>query len=198
MPVESPVADLALVDGDLDFVWGGDPPLRGDRAKFVVEGTRKAVLVILVSGEQVQQIMADNPGASGFNPVVYMTRDEQTDNEKQTRSPVEKWEVGMMARLINTAEAQYKFAKGRYADYATLLSSGQLKETGGREFTLVPGNLQSESNPLPGYRLRLLISSDGGSYELSIRDKTADCATGFFSDETGLIFEGLARECPAK
>jgi hypothetical protein len=198
MPGESPVADLTLENGDLGFVWGGDPPLRGDQAKFVVEGTKKAYLVIVVSPEQIQKIMADNPGARGFDPVISMTREAETDNEKQTGSPAEKWEVGMMARLINTAEAQYKFAKGSYADYATLLSSGQLKETGGREFTLLPRNLQSESDPLPGYRLRLLMSSDGRSYQLSIRDKTADCGTGLFSDETGVIFEGRARDCPAK
>jgi hypothetical protein len=33
---------------------------------------------------------------------------------------------------------------------------------------------------------------------LSIRDETADCATALFSDETGVIFEGPARDCPSK
>ena len=194
---ESTLAKLTLGQGDLRFVWG-EPPLDGDEARFVLEGTTKAQLVISVSAEHIQRVMSDSPGASGFDPVIYMARAAETDDEKQTRSPVEKWEVGMMARLINTAEAQYKFAKGRYADYATLLSSGQLKDTGGREFTLLPGNWRSESDPLPGYRLRLLMSSDGGSYELSIRDETADCATALFSDETGVIFEGPARDCPSK
>jgi hypothetical protein len=188
---ESPVADLTVGNGDLRFVWG-EPPLGGDEAKFVLEGTKKAVVVISVSPKQTQKIMADNPGASGFNPVIYVSREAKTDNEKQTENSAEKWEIGMMARLINTAEAQYKFAHGIYANYATLLRSGQLKKTGGREFTLLPRNLQSETDPLPGYRLRLLIPQDGNSYQLSIQETTADCGTGLFSDETGVIFEGHA------
>ena len=188
---ESPVADLTVGDGDLRFAWG-EPPLGGDEAKFVLEGTKKAQVVIMVSPEQTQKIMADNPGASGFNPVIYVSREAETDNEKQTESSAEKWEIGMMAGLINTTEAQYKFAHGIYANYAALLRSGQLKETGGREFTLLPRNLQSEADPLPGYRLRLLISQDGSSYQLSIQETTADCGTGLFSDETGVIFEGHA------
>ena len=186
---ESPVADLTVGDGDLRFVWG-EPPLGGDEAKFVLEGTEKAQVVIMVSAEQMQKIMADNPGASGFNPMIHVSREAGTDNGKQTESSAEKWEIEMMAGLINTAEAQYKFVHGIYANYATLLHSGQLKETGGREFTLLPRSLQSETNPLPGYQLRLLISQDGSSYQLSIRERTADCATGLFSDETGIIFEG--------
>lgn len=188
---ESPVADLTVGDGDLRFVWG-EPPLGGDEARFVLEGTEKAQVVIMVSAEQTQKIMADNPAASGFNPMIHVSREAETDNGKQTESSAEKWEIGMMAGLINTAEAQYKFAHGIYADYATLLHSGQLKETGGREFTLLPRSLQSETTPLPGYQLRLLISQDGSSYQLSIQQRTADCATGLFSDETGIIFEGHA------
>ncbi len=38
---ESPVADLTVGDGDLRFVWG-EPPLGGDEAKFVLEGTKIA------------------------------------------------------------------------------------------------------------------------------------------------------------
>jgi len=194
---ESPVAHLTIGHGDLFFMWG-EPPLGGDDAKFVLEGTKKAMLVIMVSGEQGQEIMANNPAASGFNPVIYMSREAETDNGKQTESSAEKWEIGNMAGLINTAEAQYKFAHGIYANYATLLHSGQLKETGGREFTLVPRSLQSETDPLPGYRLRLLLSRDGSSYQLSIQQKTADCGTGLFSDETGVIFEGHALDVDAR
>ena len=194
-PGESPIADLTVRGGDLSFVWGGDPPLHGGQCKFVLEGSQKASLIILVTAEEMQKIMADNSGASGFNPVVSMTREAET--KEQTERPAEKWEAAFMARLINTAEAQYKFANGSYADYATLLRSGQLRETGGREFTVLPGNWQSETNPLPGYRVRLWISSDGSSYQLSIRKKTADCGTGLFSDETGVVLDGQPSDCPA-
>lgn len=188
---ESPVAGLTVGDGDLRFVWG-EPPLGGDEAKFVLEGTKKAQVVIMVSPEQMQKIMAETPGASGFNPVIYVSREAEADTGRQPESSAEKWEIGIMAGLINTAEAQYKFVHGIYANYATLLRSGQLKETGGREFTLLPRNFQSEADPLPGYRFRLLISQDGSSYQLSIQERTADCGTGLFSDETGVVFEGHA------
>ena len=103
-----------------------------------------------------------------------MSREERTDTDSQGKaegSP-EKWQVGRLVGLINTAEAQYKFAHGVYAAYATLLRSGPLKDTGGREFTVLPGNLQSETDPLPGYRFRLLVSPGGSSYQLSIQDTT--------------------------
>lgn len=188
---ESPLVDLTVGDGDLSFVWSGDLPLRGDQAKFVVEGTKKAYVVIVASSpDQFQKIIADNPGASGFNPVIYLSRETETDNEKQTEKAPEKWEVRAMAGLINTAEAQYRFAHATYADYSTLFRSGQLEATGGREFTLLPRNLHSETDPLPGYRIHLLVSQPGTSYQLSIQARTADCGTGLFSDETGVIFEG--------
>jgi hypothetical protein len=47
---ESPVAHLTIGQADFFFVWG-EPPLGGDEAKFVLEGTEKAMLVIMVSGD---------------------------------------------------------------------------------------------------------------------------------------------------
>lgn len=199
MPGDSPIEDLGVSDGDLGFVWNSDARLRGDRVKFVLQGTKKAQLVIMVSAEQIRKVMADNPGAGGFNPVIYLNRELESENEKQAAAPSEKsWEPGMMAALINTAEAQYKFATGVYADYPTLLQSGQLRETGGREFTALPGNLQSISDPLPGFRLHLLTSPNDGSYQLSIQEKAKDCGVGFFTDETGVIFEGRPSGCAVK
>jgi hypothetical protein len=103
-----------------------------------------------------------------------------------------------MARLINTAEAQYKFANGHYADYRTLLYSGQLKQTVEHEFTLSPGHLESEADPLPGYLVRLSLAADAGSYQLSIREKAGDCGVGLFTDETGVIMEGRVAGCPLR
>jgi hypothetical protein len=196
MQDEFPIEDLNVSDGDLGFVWSGDSPLRGDRVKFVLEGTTKAQLVIVVRDEQMQKILADNPDASGFNPVIYLDRELESEPETQAANPAkDSWEPGMMAVLINIAEAQYKLVRGVYADYPTLLRSGQLKETGGREFTVLPGNLQSISDPLPGYRLELLTSPNGSSYQLSIQQKARDCGVGLFTDETGVIFEGRPNGC---
>jgi hypothetical protein len=192
-PGEYPIEDLSVTDGALGFVWNGDAPLRGDRVRFVIQGTTRARLVVIVTAEQIQKIIADNPTASGFDPVIFLDRELDPESWRQSSNPAEKWEVGMIAVQINTAEAQYRFGHGTYADYATLLQSGQLKETAGREFTIPPNHLLADV--LPEYRIRLLTSPDGNSYQLSIQEKTGDCGAGLFSDETGVIFEGRPSNC---
>ena len=193
---ESPISDLTVTEGELSFVWSGDPPLHGGQVGFVVQGTKVAYLLIPVSIEEMKKIMSDSPGASGFIPIIWMRRKPETGNEKQQESSAEKWEITTEASLINAAEFQYRFTHGIYADYSTLLRSGELQKTGGRQFTLVPKNLQSATDPLPGYLLRLLVSPDGSSYQLSIQEKTpTDCAPGVFSDETGVIFDGHTLGC---
>ena len=194
---ESPIVDLTVRGGDLGFVWGGDPPLRGGECKFVLEGTQRASLIIPASAEEMQKIVADNPGARGFDPVISMSRETEPEINEPTES-VKQWEPTFMTRLINTAEAQYKFAHGNYADYTTLLRSGQLKNTIMRESTMDPRHFQSETDPLPGFKLRLWVSHDRSSYELSIRDKKAICGTNLFSNESGVIFEGRAKDCAEK
>jgi hypothetical protein len=199
MAAESPVSDLTVSEGELDFAWSGDPPLHGGHVGFVVQGTKVAYLLIPVSIEEMKKIMSDSSGASGFIPIIWMRRSPEAGNEKQQESSVEKWEITTEVSLINAAEFQYRFANGVYADYSTLLRSGQLQKTGGRQFTLVPKNLQSATDPLPGYLLRLLVPPDGSSYQFSIQQKTsADCASGVFSDETGVIFEGHTLGCSGK
>jgi len=101
-----------------------------------------------------------------------------------------------MAKLINTAESQYNFANGSYADYHTLVQSGQLEDTDRREFKILPEHFRSETNPLPGYGLRLLLSPDAHAYQLSIQEQEADCGIKLFTDETGIILEGHAFDCP--
>jgi hypothetical protein len=187
---ESPVSDLTVREGQVFFAWMGDPPLRGGQARFVVQGTEVAYLSIPVSAEEMQKIMSHNPGATGFAPIIWMHHKSEAGNEKRQESSAEKWEVTTVASLINAAEFQYRFANGIYADYPTLVRSGQLQKTRG-QFTAVPTTVQSVSDPLPGYLIRLVVTPDGRSYQLSIQEKMfVDCALGIFSDETGIIFDG--------
>lgn len=196
---ESPVSDLKVGEGGLSFAWSGDPPLHGGQVKFVAEGKNVAYMNIPVSSEELKMIISGSPGTNGFLPTIRMRRETEAGNESQQGSATEKWKGAFTARLINEAESQFRFDHGIYADYPTLLRSGQLKKTGGFNFTIVPINLQSATDPLPGYLIRLLVSRDGSSYRLSIQEKTsADCASGFFSDETGVIFDGHTAECSAK
>lgn len=92
---------------------------------------------------------------------------------------------------VKRGSFQYRFAHRIYADYPTLVRSGQLQKTAGRQFTFAPKTVESVSDPLPGYLIRVVITPDGRSYQLSIQKKTfVDCAPGLFSDETGIIFDG--------
>jgi hypothetical protein len=135
MPGESSLADLTVSSGDLEFVWAGDPPLHGGQAKFVLEGTEVACLLISVSEEESLKMMADNH-ARGFNPIIWMRR--LGDTAPAPNSEAEASRSTAMAMLINTAEEQYRFTHGNYADYPTLVRSGQLEKTAGHEFTFFP------------------------------------------------------------
>src|SRR3979411_1780498 len=100
--------------------------------------------------------------------------------------------------VINAGEFQYNLKNGIYADYPTLVRSGELQKMVERRVTLYPKTLNSETNPLPGYLLRLLVSPDGTFYQFSIQQKTsAQCALGLYGDETGIVFETHPRECSA-
>jgi hypothetical protein len=198
MTAETPVSNLTVSEDELDFTWSGDSPLQGGQVRLFIEGTEVAYLLIPVSTEEMKKIMADSPGARGFTPVIWMRREPEAGNETQREGSAKKWEIMTTARLINAAEFSYRFKNGTYADYPTLVRSGELQKTGARKFTLGPKTLDSETNPLPGYLLRLLVSPDGTSYQFSILEKTrADCAPGLYSDETGVIFEGHPGECSA-
>jgi hypothetical protein len=207
---EIPLPDLRVDGGVLAFTWRENPPLDGSQVRLVVEGTQVAELVFSLYGETIRKIMAENPRASGLNPVISLRRVSENELRQMARAGAtptpsktsQKWEIRGMARLINTAEAQYKAAHGQYADYATLFRSGQLRETGEREFTLLPGNLRREStepdfDPLPGYSFRMVVAADKSSYAVSMREKTGGkCRYDVSTDETGLVTEASIPGCP--
>jgi hypothetical protein len=195
-PGESAIAVSWTGDAEFAFQWDSDPILRGNVVKFMVQGKRKAQLVIgFQSPEQGKRFMDENPGVGGVDPVITVYREGASEGPKWDRA---KWESRLMATLINTAEAQYKFAHGLYADYATLVQSGQLESTDRREFKWKPPNISSTADPLPGYSVRLVMEPDGSSYRLFILEKNNECGANWFSDETGIIVgRGRAGDCRA-
>jgi hypothetical protein len=195
---DSTVSDLTVGEGGVAFTWNADPPLHGGRVEFVGQGTRAARLMIPVTIEESTEILAASRGADGLNPVISMHRPEEAGSGNQPEDLQPKWKIAEAVRLINEAEVRYRFARRSYADYATLLRSGELRQAARTGFTLVPVDLRSATNPLPGSSIRLLVSPDHRSYQLSIEEKTsAKCAIGLFSDETGIAFEGQTAECAA-
>lgn len=193
---ESPISDLNLSDSGLWFVWGGDAPFHGGKMRFIAEGTNVASLNLFMNPGEGEEIFAHNKGLRGLPPRIQLHREGTVGSQDQLRDPADDWKPLATVWLINEAEVQYRFDHGVYADYATLLNSGQLERTGGHNWTIVPVNLQSKSEPLPGYVIRLDLSPH--SYKMSIVGKTsANCTFGLFSNETGVV-ERKEVECPAE
>lgn len=106
-----------------------------------------------------------------------------------------------LARMINTAQARYFGASGRYAalddlfshpKVETFLDSERAAKKGiGRDLLRsmdVPaGKLRS------GWTFRLLVSDDGSRYSVVITDETSDGLASLSTDERGIIYHGTLR-----
>jgi TonB family protein len=192
---ETPISDVRTSDSGLDFTWSGDPPFHGGEMDLRAEGNNVAYINIPISMEESEKIFADHWGLGYLFPTILLHREGEVGSEGMQNSSVDDWKVLFAARLINQAEFQYRFDTGKYADYITLLHSGQLKRASGH-WTVVTIDLNSETDPLPGYDVRLTVSRDGESYKFSIVRKTsAECAPGYDTDEKGVVVISHVAEC---
>jgi hypothetical protein len=101
-----------------------------------------------------------------------------------------------IVRLINTAELDYKYAHDRYANWDELYRSSaivaaQRRSAGATGVTLAPG-----PEVVPGWVLTVIVSQDGKSYQLSLRNLAdKQCRFSLFSDQSGLIYQGNVIGC---
>jgi hypothetical protein len=104
-----------------------------------------------------------------------------------------------VVRLINTAENSYKSAHGSYATWDELLHAGAISAL---EEPATPfQGLQLSAGPevVPGWNLAIVVSADRRKYELALRSvDDKQCRFSFFSDESGLIYEGGVIDCPVQ
>ena len=102
--------------------------------------------------------------------------------------------------LLAAAESDYHQAHGRYAKLEELVGSGQLALTAShaddnlRTFQRLL-DTQDGHEPLAGFALDLMVASDGAAYKLSLTSKSHDCMPGWFTDNTGTLFEGKPVGC---
>jgi hypothetical protein len=101
-------------------------------------------------------------------------------------------------RLVQAAEADYFHSQGRYATFQELIHSHQLAQTAaaqpenlGAYFKL---NLESESEPAPGFRLDLQVPAGGVTYRFRVSGM-GNCAYGVLTDEKGAIYEKKMDDC---
>lgn len=100
-----------------------------------------------------------------------------------------------VVQLINAAELEYRQAHNSFADWNELYQSGAVaaearSEASGLAFAPGP-------EVVPGWFLVIVVSRDGKSYQLSlwnVDDK--QCRFSFFSDASGLIYQGNVIGCP--
>src|SRR5438874_9387336 len=122
--------------------------------------------------------------------------------EKSDRAAAkQRIDVLNFVRILNTAELNYLHSNGHYALYTELIKSGNLEDAVKASTknlrTLDSLNLQSISDPLPGFRFRFAVNADGLGYELSLTDSKAECGESLFSNESGAVYEGKTLECEA-
>lgn len=104
-----------------------------------------------------------------------------------------------LVRFLNNSEADYKAKEGKYADWEELENSAYFLAGKGRWAETEGVTISSGPEIIPGWRLSLVRSADGASYQLMLQnagDKV--CMFSFFSDQSGLIYQGQVVDCPAR
>lgn len=124
-----------------------------------------------------------------------LVAEPQTNPAESENAASEKASV---IRLISMAESTYLQAHGRYATFGELVQSGQISQAAlqssadSRAFQLL--NLRSDSQPIAGFALALLVSPNGKEYQLSLT-QSEKCGLGWFTDQTGTLYEGKRVGC---
>ncbi|HEX7962462.1 MAG TPA: hypothetical protein VF493_21290 [Terriglobales bacterium] len=98
-------------------------------------------------------------------------------------------------RALNTAEMRYHSNHGRYAGLEELKSSDEWQKNleQMKKFTG-----QDNLDFVAGYDSSVIVDAQGKTYRISVKPKTGMCESSFFSDESGVIFEGIALGCESR
>jgi|SRR5580765_3708077 hypothetical protein len=134
---------------------------------------------------------------------------QSSDDEHARRS------IGVNTlRAINTAEYGYKFKHGTFAIWDVLLTSEvfsgqnhfafqtfdaiyeQQKQTLQNAAQLRSMHFSKAPEILPGWTIRLNVTSDGKGYDVLLEDKTdKQCGYAVASNESGLIRQSKVIDC---
>ena len=103
-----------------------------------------------------------------------------------------------LVHFLNDSEADYKAKEGKYADWEELANSAYFQARKGRWAQTEGVTVSPGPEIIPGWRLSLVCSADGASYQLMLQ-KAGDkvCMFSFFSDPSGLIYQGQIVDCSA-
>ena len=116
--------------------------------------------------------------------------------QPQNQREIDREKAINAVRAINTAEYEYRTDHGRFGSWFEVSTFGR-PTPGTPEMTLSQLRIMPGAEITPGYRLTLLVSEDGTAYSVSLHDmKTHGCGLSFFSDQSGLIYQGTIIDCP--
>jgi hypothetical protein len=106
-----------------------------------------------------------------------------------------------LLRAINTAERAYHQNHGAFTSWATLATSDEFTKTGMKWAArhnpqLAKLRLSSGPDILPGWKLRLDLTSDRNGYDVLLED-AADKSCGYaaLTDERGVIRQSKTIDC---
>jgi hypothetical protein len=101
-----------------------------------------------------------------------------------------------LVRFLNTAEADYKAKEGSYANWEELENSAYFLAGKSRWAQSEGVTINSGPDVIPGWTLALVVSSDRRDYQLSLHQNAdKQCRFSFFSDQSGIIYQGGAIDC---
>lgn len=96
-----------------------------------------------------------------------------------------------LIRTMNSTEHSFKMKNSSFGSLEDVIKYGQLDRT-------KPGIVLSDGNSgtLRDYQLSVVASGDGRHYQISLRPSSG-CGISFFTNESGVIYQGQALGCPA-
>jgi hypothetical protein len=101
--------------------------------------------------------------------------------------------------LLGTAESDFHQAHARYATFEELVRSGRLSGSAAKSAQNLHAfhslDIRVGYEPLAGFSLDLMVASDGATYKLSLTAKSHTCKPGWFTDNTGTLYEGKPVDC---
>jgi len=106
-----------------------------------------------------------------------------------------------LLRAINTAEYPYKSKHGTFASWDALVTSEEFNGQGmpfatQNEPQLANAHFSKGPEILPGWMLRLNVTSDGTGYDVLLEDKTDKaCGYAVVTNESGLIRQSKTIDC---
>jgi hypothetical protein len=97
-----------------------------------------------------------------------------------------------LVRTMATVEVTIKMKRSSYASIQDVIALGQ--SSGDFRDVVISSN-DSSSATVKDYRVSVVVSADGQHFQIS-QHPVSGCGVSFFTNESGVIYQGNALGCP--